>query len=469
MHNSSHPPQNPHWGWEFTPSPLSTGSTSIPDGDLFTDSSRIPQPQFQPGAYMHENQQFQTLREQYRALESQIVKVTAKCDSVIAAYQYLASAVHFPINDPFQFNPLSIPTPTSTSNAEHPNPETHPNVRFWDKAEYLKWLDSADAEHTALHGKLAFLEDSNGNPVLETTINAIRKALHAAWSELLIHKLTPLTWGKLTTSGTQLMNSLMENAYPLFKLANNSWKLDYLATMSYSSWWQNHMDECGNPLVGGDEEGDTTSKGKKRKRHIKSEAPEVPEKKIKVNCGALEITILPPTPPPSSISSLPECPMPSLTPSYPPQAEEGATTTSAIPQESTPQVHEAVAVPVLEDIQPKSILPEPICAPKPVKITIINPLSTLAFVASSVTSINPSLELQSTSEPAPKDVLGSVLQVAPNSTSKTKTIKRGGKTDEFNNYYGSLTPDQHGKYNEEAKILVAKNMWTKNVNEGHVY
>ncbi|KAG1853514.1 hypothetical protein F4604DRAFT_1686317 [Suillus subluteus] len=374
MHNSSHPPQNPHWGQEFTPSPLSTGSTSIPDGDLFTDSSRIPQPQFQPGTYMHENQQFQMLHEQYRALESQIVKVTAERDSVIAAYQYLASAVHFQINNPFQFNPSSIPTPTSTSNAEHPNPETHPNVRFWDKAEYLEWLDSADAEHTALRGKLEFLEDSNGNPISETTIDAIRKALHAAWLELLIRKPTPLTWGKLTTSGAQLMNSLMENAYPLFKLANNGWKLDYLATMSYLSWRRNHMDECGNLLVGGDEEGDTASKGKKRKQHIKSEVPEVPEKKIKVDCGALEITVLPPTPPPSSISSLPECPTPSLTPSYPPQVEEDATTTSAILQESTPQVHEAASVPVLEDIQPKSILPEPICAPKPVKITIVNPL-----------------------------------------------------------------------------------------------
>jgi hypothetical protein len=39
------------------------------------------------------------------------------------------------------------------------------------------------------------------------------------------------------------------------------------------------MDEFGNTLVGGDDEGDTISKGKKRKQCI--EALEVFEKKIK--------------------------------------------------------------------------------------------------------------------------------------------------------------------------------------------
>ncbi|KAG2050114.1 hypothetical protein BDR06DRAFT_974768 [Suillus hirtellus] len=176
------------------------------------------------------------------------------------------------------------------------------------------------------------------------------------------------------------------------------------------------MDECSNPLVGGDEEGDTTSKGKKRKQHIKSEAPEVPEKKIKDS-------------------------------SY---CKEGATSISTILQEPTSQVHKAVTVPVLEDIQPKSILPKPICTPKPVKITIINQLSTLVFVAPSVASINPSLKLQSITKQ--KQNLCALCWL--------KQIKRGGKTDEFNNYYRSLTPDQCG---------VAEDMWIKNVNEGHVY
>jgi hypothetical protein len=52
-HNSQCPPQifnMPHssWGQELTPSPLSPSSMPLPpDGDLFTDSSRAPQPHFQ--------------------------------------------------------------------------------------------------------------------------------------------------------------------------------------------------------------------------------------------------------------------------------------------------------------------------------------------------------------------------------------------------------------------------------------
>ncbi|KAG1770583.1 hypothetical protein EV702DRAFT_1049309 [Suillus placidus] len=343
----------------------------LPDGDLFTDNSRAQQPHFQQGAYMHEIEQFQTLHEKYRVLELQIAKVTAECDTILAAYQYLASAVHFPINDPFQFNSLLIPTLTNTSNAgQRLNLKTHPNVQFWNKADYLEWLDSADAKHAVLRGKLAFLEDSDGNPISETTIDAIRKALRAAWLELLIRKLAPLTWGKLTTSGAQLMNSLMENTYPIFKLANNGWKLDYLTTTSYASWWRNHMDKFGNPPVGRDNEGDM--KGKKRKQcmEFESEVPEVVVKKIKVDCGTQEST----TPPPAY-------PSPSLTPLSPPQAE------------SCMSAHGAVATPVLEEVAPEGILPEPLSAPKPVKIMIINPLSTLALAASGVASIDPSLEL----------------------------------------------------------------------------
>ncbi|KAG2090278.1 hypothetical protein BD769DRAFT_1395851 [Suillus cothurnatus] len=135
--------------------------------------------------------------------------------------------------------------------------------------------------------------------------------------------------------------------------------------MSYLSWWQNNMDEFGNTLVGGDDEGDTISKGKKRKQCI--EALEVFEKKIKVGCVAL--------------------------------------------------------------------------------------------VTLSGACIDPSLGLQFTSEPTPKDVPESVpqLEAAPRDLFDLhwhKQIKRGGKTDEFNNYYRSLTPDQCGKYDEVAKILV---------------
>ncbi|KAG1736158.1 uncharacterized protein EDB91DRAFT_1250167 [Suillus paluster] len=520
----------PHWGQELTPSPLSPGSMPLPpDGDLFTDSSRVPQPHFQQGAYMHEIQQFQTLREKYRALELQIAKVTAERDTISAAYQYLASAVRLPLNDLLQLDPASIPTPAS--NLQRPKPETHPNIRFWNKADYFKWLESAEADNAVGRGKLAFLEDENGDPISETTIDAIRKALPAAWSELLSRKLAPLTWGKLTASGSQLVNTLMENAYPLFKFANNGWKLDYLATISYSSWCRHHMDECGNPLSGGDagDDGDNTSKGKKRKQRIKSEASEVLEKKIKVDHDARlgESTVLPLTPPPSSTSSPPlllvqpfsltDAPLystPSLTPSSPPQLllqVEASVTPEEIPrnkecvsptsQQSTLQIQGPVAATAQEPLNDiTNILPKPLSAPKPVKIMIINPLSTLALAASNVvipptaapssiplSLLDPGTELKpkdAGSIPAPSEStrktpkMASKAKMHPGNTKNGRNLcalrwlkltKRGGTTDEFNAYYGTLTSDQLGKYNEEAKNLVSNDAWNKNVNKGQIY
>ncbi|OAX32416.1 hypothetical protein K503DRAFT_658377, partial [Rhizopogon vinicolor AM-OR11-026] len=76
--------------------------------------------------------------------------------------------------------------------------------------------------------KLPFLEDENGAPIPDSIIDAIRKTLRGAWSELLKRNLAPTSWGKLTASGIQLMNSVMESAHPIFRLANNGWKLDYL-------------------------------------------------------------------------------------------------------------------------------------------------------------------------------------------------------------------------------------------------
>jgi hypothetical protein len=186
----------------------------------------------------------------------------------------------------------------STSEVHRPNPETHPHVRFWNKPDYLKWLDTAGAD-SGDRGKLPFLEDENGDPVPEAMIDSIRKSLRTAWSELADRKLAPSTWGKLSASGAQLVNGIMERAHPLFRLANNSWKLDYLATMSYSSWRRTHLDDFGSHRKGkkGDNDNDnddndndkesdekpqpTISRGKKRRQHFKTE---VAEKKTKGTC-----------------------------------------------------------------------------------------------------------------------------------------------------------------------------------------
>ncbi|KAG0708310.1 hypothetical protein DFH29DRAFT_870870 [Suillus ampliporus] len=47
---------------------------------------------------------------------------------------------------------------------------------------------------------------------------------------------------KATASARQLIHTLVEDTYPLFKFADDGWKLDYLATTSYPSWRCNNLD-----------------------------------------------------------------------------------------------------------------------------------------------------------------------------------------------------------------------------------
>lgn len=68
------------------------------------------------------------------------------------------------------------------------------------------------------------------------------------------------------------MNGIMEKAHPIFRLANNGWKLHHLAISSYPSWRRNHIENAG-----------ANENSKKRKQSASSESikSEVNEKKIK--------------------------------------------------------------------------------------------------------------------------------------------------------------------------------------------
>ncbi|KAI6138002.1 hypothetical protein EDD17DRAFT_1675116, partial [Pisolithus thermaeus] len=70
------------------------------------------------------------------------------------------------------------------------------------------------------------LEDKDSNPPSCKTVKAIHKVLCGGWVELFIH-------------------GLMENAFPDFKFANDEWKVDYLASMTYPAWWKVMLDNNG--------------------------------------------------------------------------------------------------------------------------------------------------------------------------------------------------------------------------------
>ncbi|KAG2739420.1 hypothetical protein P692DRAFT_20755706, partial [Suillus brevipes Sb2] len=160
-----------------------------------------------------------------------------RIDSILrSSFQQLAGAVQLRSVDSLTFS-------ISPSPGNRPNSETHSDIKFWNKSEFLTWLESYEAQ-LANRGKPPYLEQENGDPVLDDEVDAIRKTLRGAFSELNNQGLAPARWGNLTASGTELMNGIMEKAHPIFRLANNGWKLHHLAMSSYPSWRRNHIENA---------------------------------------------------------------------------------------------------------------------------------------------------------------------------------------------------------------------------------
>ncbi|KAI6115505.1 hypothetical protein EDD16DRAFT_1520668 [Pisolithus croceorrhizus] len=110
------------------------------------------------------------------------------------------------------------------------------------KTDYNDWLDSAEATGSN-HSLYAYLEDENGNVPKSKTLGKIHRALCAGWQELGQHGMALDTWGKASTSMLQFICLQMEKEFPLFKLADNGWKLEYICTKMYSAWRKHHLDD----------------------------------------------------------------------------------------------------------------------------------------------------------------------------------------------------------------------------------
>ena len=176
--------------------------------------------------------------------------------------------------------------------------ENYPAIRFWDRQDWDQYLDSAEG-HKSKRGTLGYLEDKNGDTPSNKIAKAIWAVVHQGWAQLVQEGSAPQSWGRLTASGHTFFHNFMEKAFPMFKLANNSWKLDYLASNSYSTWRKRKLDaNCRwkkkekGVKVEEDDDNDNDDEeeeevGMKRKgSHCKSEGP---EKKFKGACGYIHL------------------------------------------------------------------------------------------------------------------------------------------------------------------------------------
>ncbi|KIK95457.1 hypothetical protein PAXRUDRAFT_140612, partial [Paxillus rubicundulus Ve08.2h10] len=88
-----------------------------------------------------------------------------------------------------------------------------------------------------------FIEDINSITVSKDTLKAIQKVIHTGWIELINKGIVLESWGRLCTSGQALFHLMIEKLFPIFKLAQNGWKLDLLCGNNYPGWVRNNLND----------------------------------------------------------------------------------------------------------------------------------------------------------------------------------------------------------------------------------
>ncbi|KIK10618.1 hypothetical protein PISMIDRAFT_20231, partial [Pisolithus microcarpus 441] len=95
-----------------------------------------------------------------------------------------------------------------------------------------------------------------------------------------------------STSALQFIRLQTEKEFPLFKLADNGWKLEYICTKTYSAWRKHHLDDDGNlkrtardvikeeGLDDNDDLEDCKPCGKKRKGPPDTTRPSIKKQKV---------------------------------------------------------------------------------------------------------------------------------------------------------------------------------------------
>ncbi|KAI6004749.1 hypothetical protein EDD15DRAFT_2359531 [Pisolithus albus] len=205
-------------------------------------------PTFMNGAYSHESKQLSLLQERAKLLEGQVMKLTVENNTLRMAFQWLAGAVGLRDVDPCQVDSTTFPAVSASLKSKvdlaRPTPADYPSIRFWDREDWDKYLESPEGQ-TSKRGTMGYLEDKDGNPPSRETAKAIRKLLRGGWVELVHKELAPPSWGRLAAGARQFIHGLMESTYPHFKFANNGWKLDYLASNTYPAWRKGKLDDNG--------------------------------------------------------------------------------------------------------------------------------------------------------------------------------------------------------------------------------
>lgn len=290
-------------------------------------------------------------------------------DKLVEAYQELSKARTVDAAGPATKTVPALPRPLR---------KDHPKVLYWKRSD---WTTSAAAskvnvatirgsEGKRVHKVLPFLQDAAGNVTDWDRLSAMRASLRAYWAYLASKGEAPTRWGEIQFGPQQEIRVGMYGLYEELTLCDDDWKLHWLCTEGYSSWYSNRKDELlaikqeadtdDAGLVHDDNTGDNASKtattSKKRGLSVgEARAPAPPAKRLQKAQASLQAARAPQGDPdggeaPAQTSGPPAAhavspatgPLPSAVPSAPHDTSQtAAVSTKTALEGATPALGEA--------------------------------------------------------------------------------------------------------------------------------
>ncbi|KAI6022359.1 hypothetical protein BKA83DRAFT_4493658 [Pisolithus microcarpus] len=456
-------------------------------------------PTFMNGAYSHKSKQLSLLQERAKLLEGQIVKLTVENNTLKTAFQCLAGAVGLRDVDPCQVDGTTFPQATASLKSKvelaPPTPTNYPSIRFWDREDWDKYLESPKGQMSK-RGTMGYLEDKDGNPPSHETAKAIRKLLRRGWVELVHRELVPPSWGRLSTSARQFIHGLMESTYPHFKFANNGWKLDYLASNMYPAWQKGKLDDSGRWKQkkgkgvkmeeddDNNEDDDSSDEiGRKRKAWAFKSEEAGPEKRFKGNheveddnTASTSTTSLSPPASDTSASSFEPCTEDVMIPPHP---DSLCTST----ERDTDQ-HGGNAIIPIDLLAALALAASKVCTSSNDATLNTKPILELQYAVLPAVTPTPSMiPAKVNSAPvvsANQSAKGggkAKMHPGPAKNGRNlcahcwrKQVQSSRSTEEFQKYYNSLTATQQMEYDNEAIALAMSSTWdAKSICNGTLY
>jgi hypothetical protein len=144
-------------------------------------------------------------------------------------------------NDEKLVNPLTKSDDKAATNVAPPQLErtTYPEVKFWFKRDWsLKRVCNEPPK--------VFVETEHGEAVGEDQLDDIRKYAHKFFDTIDKDK-APATWKQAPPDMKQTFHKLMVERFPELRLCEGGWKVDQMASNTYTSWHSYWVKRFANP------------------------------------------------------------------------------------------------------------------------------------------------------------------------------------------------------------------------------